>query len=211
MPGVKRVVTIEGHENPTWLKPGVAVVADSTWAAMKGREALRVTWDEGAGRDESSASLSAQFRALAATPGKVLGDQGDVARAFAPARTKVDVIYEAPFLAHATLEPQNCIAHVHDGRCEIRRAAADADVGLAGRRRGPRHPARGGVDSGDADRRRLRAAADVGLRGRGGVRVEGGRRARCRWSGRAKTTCGTTTIGRPGCITCAPGSAPMGG
>ena len=54
VPGVKRVVTIEGHQNPTWLKPGVAVVADSTWAAMKGREALRVTWDEGEGRSESS-------------------------------------------------------------------------------------------------------------------------------------------------------------
>jgi len=44
---------------------------------------------------------------------------GDVDRAFAAARTKVDVVYEAPFLAHATLEPQNCVAHVHDGRCEI--------------------------------------------------------------------------------------------
>jgi isoquinoline 1-oxidoreductase beta subunit len=119
VPGVKRVVTIDGHKNPTWLKPGVAVVADSTWAALKGREALRVTWDEGEGRNESSASLSAQFLALAAKPGKLLGDQGDVARAFERAPTKVDVTYEAPFLAHATLEPQNCVAQVHDGRCEI--------------------------------------------------------------------------------------------
>ena len=117
--GVRRVVVVTGHNNPTWLKPGVAVVADSTWAAMQGREALRVTWEEGEGRDESSASLSAQFRALAAAPGKVIGDQGDVAHAFALAPTKVDVMYEAPFLAHATLEPQNCIAHVHDGRREI--------------------------------------------------------------------------------------------
>jgi isoquinoline 1-oxidoreductase subunit beta len=119
VPGVKRVVTIEGHNNPTWLKPGVAVVADSTWAALKGREALRVTWDEGEGRNASSESLSAQFQALAAKPGKLLGDQGDVARAFEQAQTKVDVTYEAPFLAHATLEPQNCVAHVHDGCCEI--------------------------------------------------------------------------------------------
>ena len=86
---------------------------------MKGREALRVTWDEGAGRDESTASLAAQFRALAAKPGKVLAEAGDVDRAFARARTTIDVVYEAPFIAHATLEPQNCVAHVHDGRCEI--------------------------------------------------------------------------------------------
>jgi isoquinoline 1-oxidoreductase subunit beta len=119
VPGVKRVVTIEGHKNPTWLRPGVAVVADSTWAAMKGREALRVTWDEGPGRGDSSEALSARFRELAAAPGVVVRNAGDVDRAFAAARTKVDVVYEAPFLAHATLEPQNCVAHVHDGRCEI--------------------------------------------------------------------------------------------
>jgi len=86
---------------------------------MKGREALRVTWDEGPGRGESSDGLTARFRELAAAPGTVVRNAGDVDRAFAAARTRVDVVYEAPFLAHATLEPQNCIAHVHDGRCEI--------------------------------------------------------------------------------------------
>jgi isoquinoline 1-oxidoreductase beta subunit len=119
IPGVKRVFAFEGRENPTHLRPGVGVVATSTWAAMRGREALRVTWDEGPGRDESTATLSAQFRRLAESPGKVLADRGDVASAFASARTKVDVIYEAPFLAHATLEPQNCVAQVRDGRCEV--------------------------------------------------------------------------------------------
>jgi isoquinoline 1-oxidoreductase beta subunit len=119
VPGVRRVVTIEGHRNPTFLRPGVAVVADSTWAAMKGREALRITWDDGPGHDESTATLAAQFRALAAKPGKMLADAGDVAHALSQARTTVDVVYEAPFIAHATLEPQNCVAHVKDGRCEV--------------------------------------------------------------------------------------------
>jgi isoquinoline 1-oxidoreductase subunit beta len=144
--GVRRVITIDGHANPTYLRPGVAVIAESTWAAMKGREALRVEWDEGPGANESSATLTAQFRAAAKQPGKVLAESGDVDRAFvaslAEVRLKsrtsetevrlksgssqtethaaaVDVEYEAPFLAHATLEPQNCTAHVHDGRCEI--------------------------------------------------------------------------------------------
>lgn len=119
VPGVRRVVTIEGHQNPTFLKPGVAVIATSTWAAMKGREALRVTWDEGEGKNESSATLSAQFRDLARTPGTVLADRGDVGAAFDRARTKVDAVYEAPFLSHATLEPQNCVASVTGDRCEI--------------------------------------------------------------------------------------------
>ena len=119
VPGVRRVITIDGHRNPTYLKPGVAVVAESTWAAMKGREALRVEWDEGPGASESTAGLRAQFQQLARQPGKVLVASGDVDRAFAAAETKIDVEYEAPFLAHATLEPQNCAAYVRDGRCEI--------------------------------------------------------------------------------------------
>jgi isoquinoline 1-oxidoreductase beta subunit len=117
--GVRRVVAFDGHANPTYLKPGVAVVATSTWAAIKGREALKITWDEGPAAAESSAALSAQFQRLAAAPGTVLADRGDVAEAFARAVTKVDATFEAPFLAHATLEPQNCVAHVHGGRCDI--------------------------------------------------------------------------------------------
>jgi isoquinoline 1-oxidoreductase beta subunit len=117
--GVRQVISIEGHRNPTYLKPGVAVVADSTWAAFKGREALDITWDNGDGLRESTESLQEQFRTLAARPGKILRDTGNVDRAFADATTKVDAVYAAPFLAHATLEPQNCVAHVHDGRCEV--------------------------------------------------------------------------------------------
>jgi isoquinoline 1-oxidoreductase beta subunit len=117
--GVKQVIPIEGHRNPTYLKPGVAVVADSTWAAFRGRDALNVTWDEGEGARESTESLDEQFRMLAARPGKILRDTGDVDRAFAGATTRVDAVYAAPFLAHATLEPQNCVAHVHDGRCDV--------------------------------------------------------------------------------------------
>jgi len=119
VPGVRRVIPIEGLANPTYLKPGVAVVADSTWAAMKGREALRVEWDEGSGAGESSATLSAQFREGIRRPGKVLAAAGDVDAAIASAAHAVDVEYEAPFLAHATLEPQNCTAHVRDGRCDV--------------------------------------------------------------------------------------------
>ena len=86
---------------------------------MKGREVLRVTWDEGKGAAESSDTLHTQFEQLARTPGKVLADRGDVNAAIAAATTKVDAVFEAPFLAHATLEPQNCVAAVSGDRCEI--------------------------------------------------------------------------------------------
>src|SRR5262249_32932091 len=97
VPGVRRVVTIDGHPDPTYLKAGVAVVAESTWAAMKGREALQVEWDEGAGARESTDSLTAQFREGLSGPGKVLAASGDVGGALESAAHAIDVEYEAPF------------------------------------------------------------------------------------------------------------------
>ena len=119
VPGVRHVVQIEGLDNPTQLRPGVAVVADSTWAAMKGREALSVTWDEGPHRDESSAWLRKQFQESINKPGKTIRAAGDVEQALKQAATQLEAIYEAPFLAHVAMEPINCVADVRDGRCEI--------------------------------------------------------------------------------------------
>src|SRR5882724_4304012 len=119
VPGVRQVVKIDGLPNPTHLMSGVAVVADSTWAAMKGREALTVTWDEGAVHHESTDGLYKQFRDLSAKEGKVLRNGGDVEAAFAKSAKVVEADYQAPFLAHVTMEPQNCVAHVQDGKCEV--------------------------------------------------------------------------------------------
>ena len=119
VPGVRHVVQIEGLDNPTHLRPGVAVVADSTWAAMKGREALSVTWDEGPHRGESSAGLRKQFQEAINKPGKTIRAAGDVEQALKQAATQLEAIYEAPFLAHVAMEPVNCVADVRDGRCEI--------------------------------------------------------------------------------------------
>ncbi|HKE92362.1 MAG TPA: molybdopterin cofactor-binding domain-containing protein [Gemmatimonadales bacterium] len=120
VPGVRQVVTLTGLDNPTHLRPGVAVVADSTWAAEQGRKALAVTWDEGAGAAESSGHLLEQFRALEAGGGlKAIRTAGHVDSAWRAAATKVELTFQQPFLAHATLEPQNCTAHLRDGHCEI--------------------------------------------------------------------------------------------
>ena len=119
VPGVRQVVRIPGHENPTFLLPGVAVVADSTWAAFKGRDALRVQWEEGAFATETSDSIAAQCTTLAATPGTTVRAVGDVEAALATAARVIDAHYESPFLAHATLEPHNCTADVRDGHCYI--------------------------------------------------------------------------------------------
>jgi isoquinoline 1-oxidoreductase beta subunit len=120
VPGVRRVERIRGRRNPTHLVEGVAVLADSTWAALKGREVLEVDWTPGPRGAESSADLQARFAEAIAQPGShVVRDDGDVEAATASAALVLEAEYEIPFLAHASMEPQNCTAHVQEDRCDV--------------------------------------------------------------------------------------------
>jgi isoquinoline 1-oxidoreductase beta subunit len=112
VPGVRRIVPIAGLDNPTHLLPGVAVLADSTWAAFEGVRALEVTWSPGLGREESSPALRSQFVELLEQPGEVLRHDGDVDGALGQASRVVEAVYEVPFLAHVPMEPINYTAHV---------------------------------------------------------------------------------------------------
>jgi CO/xanthine dehydrogenase Mo-binding subunit len=108
--GVRDVIAVEG---------GVAVVANSTYAAFKGREALSVLWDEGQWANQSSASIRKLFEDAVKQRGTVEDYDGDAEGAFNSAAAKVESVYEAPFVAHATMEPMNCTALVTKDRCEI--------------------------------------------------------------------------------------------
>ena len=110
IPGVKEAVQISN---------GVAVVADSTWSAMEGRRALEVKWDEGPNVELNSEFISKQLADAAAKPGPVARKEGDVDAGLASAANKFEVDYEVPFLAHATMEPMNCTAHVRADRCDV--------------------------------------------------------------------------------------------
>jgi isoquinoline 1-oxidoreductase beta subunit len=110
VPGVKSVVQISN---------GVAVLADNTWSAMQGRRALSIQWDEGANAGLSSAGIRSAMVQLAEKPGAVGRSQGDANAFIASAAKKLEAVYEAPFLAHACMEPLNCTAHVKADSCEI--------------------------------------------------------------------------------------------
>ena len=111
LPGVEAVIEIEG---------GVAVVADRYWRAMKGVEALQIEFDGGPHANASSASIRAEHdAALASGSFESDRDLGDVDEALAGAATELERSYAVPYLAHATMEPMNCTAWFHDGRCEI--------------------------------------------------------------------------------------------
>jgi isoquinoline 1-oxidoreductase beta subunit len=108
--GVKNVVQVSG---------GVAVIAENTWAAMQGRKALEIHWDEGQNAGQSSEKISHLFAELVSQPGVVAKKTGDAEAALAGAAKKLDAVYEAPYLSHAPMEPMNCTAVVTADRCEV--------------------------------------------------------------------------------------------
>lgn len=110
VPGVRRVVEISS---------GVAVVAEDTWAAFRGKRALSVEWDEGPTARWSSADISRAFADAANRSGDIVRNVGDVDAALPRAARTVEAVYEAPYLAHTCMEPMNCTAQLTGGRCEI--------------------------------------------------------------------------------------------
>ena len=110
IPGVRYVVEV-----PT----GVAIIATTFWAAKKGRDALKVEWDEASGFRGSSDTMLADYRKLAATPGKAARNDGDAAKAIDGAAKKLEAVFEFPYLAHAAMEPMNCVVKLTADACEI--------------------------------------------------------------------------------------------
>lgn len=121
MPGVKDAFIVEGTANLNGLRPGVAIVANSTWNALRARKKLEVKWDEGEGANHSWAGFAAQAQALSKEPGAaVMRKDGDVGAALAGAAHTVEAAYTYPFISHASMEPQNCTAWFKpDGSLEL--------------------------------------------------------------------------------------------
>jgi isoquinoline 1-oxidoreductase beta subunit len=107
---------VKGVTDVVEVPEGVAVVATGTWAALQGRRALKVQWDESASKDLDSEATLDRYRAQAAQPGTPFAKPA-TAYAAAPVKT-IEAVYEFPFLAHATMEPMNCVAWLHDGMLE---------------------------------------------------------------------------------------------
>ena len=173
VPGVEKIVVLDGTPPPAKFQPlgGVAVIAANTWAAIKGREALVVHWDDGPHGSYDSATYKTQLEETAGKPGKVVRNDGDADQALATAAKTVSAQYYIPHLAHATMEPLSATARVADGKCEVwapvqspgeiaRRAGAEIRA-QARRRDRQRHAAR----------RRVRTQVEMRLRARSGAPV----------------------------------------
>jgi isoquinoline 1-oxidoreductase subunit beta len=123
VPGVLDVVSIAGPAPgapATTLAPGVAVIADSTWAAIKGRSALKIRWNEGPHREETTAAFDARCQAeLDTGEGEIVRNDGDFAAVLDASTRTLSQRYRLPYVHHATMEPQNCYADCRDGRCTV--------------------------------------------------------------------------------------------
>ena len=118
VPGVRDVLQIETSGRGASTTGGIAVLADNSWAAIQGRNALVVKWDEGPAAKESSADLHKQFLANAAKPGKPLRNDGDADSALASSPKKIEAAYELPFAPHACMEPMNCTVQIRPDGAE---------------------------------------------------------------------------------------------
>ncbi len=110
---------VKGVKTVVQVTSGVAVVADSFPAALKGRQALRIEWDEGPLATISSADIWRGYATLAKQPGLTARNEGDAERALAGDGKVVEAVYEVPFLDHACMEPMNATAHVTPDACTV--------------------------------------------------------------------------------------------
>ena len=121
VPGVLRVIELKSTPLPAAHNPlgGVAVVANNTWAAIKGREALELEWEDGPHASYDSEAYKGTLEASARQPAKALRNDGDVTAALAKAKRHVQAEYYLPHLAHATMEPPVATVRIVDNHCEI--------------------------------------------------------------------------------------------
>lgn len=110
---------IKGVVDVVQIPQGVAVLATDTWSAKKGRDALSVSWDESQAFKLGSDEILARYKEMARKPGLIARQAGDTGKAFAGAAKVVRAAFDFPYLAHAAMEPMNCVVQLKADGCEV--------------------------------------------------------------------------------------------
>ena len=117
--GAREAKKVRGVVSVVDVPSGVAVIANGYWPAFKGRAALSVEWDDSAAETRGTDELFAEYKALAQTPGALVRADGDAEGAIARAATVLEAEFEFPYLAHAPMEPLDCVVRFDDDRAEV--------------------------------------------------------------------------------------------
>ncbi|MRW93475.1 molybdopterin-dependent oxidoreductase [Duganella sp. FT80W] len=115
----RKALAVKGVLQVAQIPSGVAVLAKDTWSAKNGRDALQVTWDDSKASTLSTDELMTRYRALAQQPGAVARNDGDANAALAGAERVLRASYDFPYLAHAAMEPLNCVVRIGEQDCEL--------------------------------------------------------------------------------------------
>src|SRR5574343_1748781 len=110
---------VKGVVDVVQIPQGVAVLATDTWSAKKGRDALSVNWDDSKSFKLGSEEIMAAYKEMAKKPGLIAKQTGDTGKAFAGAAKVVSAAYDFPYLAHAAMEPMNCVVRLDADGCEV--------------------------------------------------------------------------------------------
>ena len=133
MPGVTHAFIIEGNGDPQQLVSGVAVVANSWWRAQAALDKLNINWDLGPHADQSTENFAKMAADLSQKPPvKVMRKDGDADAGLASSAKVIEAEYSYPFVAHVTMEPQNCTAHVKGDKVEVWSGSQRPDTGRSG-------------------------------------------------------------------------------
>jgi isoquinoline 1-oxidoreductase beta subunit len=110
---------VSGVKNIVQIPRGIAVLADSHWSAMQGRKALQVDWNFDNAESRGSEDLFAEYRELVSKQGLVARNEGDADSALAEAQSVISTNFEFPYLAHATMEPMDCLVELTSDGCDV--------------------------------------------------------------------------------------------
>ncbi|MCB5190833.1 molybdopterin-dependent oxidoreductase [Methylobacillus arboreus] len=132
VPGVMKVIELQGSNLPPLFHPlgGIAVLASNTWAAIKGREALKITWDHGSNASYDSQAFRKTLENAARKPAKAVRNNGDAVGVLAKSKQLFSAEYYQPHIAHGTMEPPAATVQIVDGKCEAWACVQDPQAAL---------------------------------------------------------------------------------